>query len=379
MDNGLRSTVQMPQGETRPYASPRKYLLDVEAQTATEVWNFEMDQSLNSPICSSVYEDAPFNYLIDYSDVNGPLAVDQFAQLLGLTPAGEVVFHYQYETNRCNQAFNAIPLHLEKSSFPTVQPRALNISTRGTVGTDENSLIGGFIVSGTEPKTVVIRALGPSLGNSGVTNPVADPVLSLIDDTGALIASNDDWQSDAGAAQITAAGLAPAATPEAATIQTLGPGADTFVVTGKDATVGIGLIEAYDLSALADSKLANISTRGFIDTGEGVLISGFIIGDVDSATVVVRAIGPSLGAFGISTPLADPMLTVFDSNGVALATNDSWAEDGASLEIEQNGLAPTDAAEAATILNLIPGSYTTLVSGVDDGTGVGLVETYNLP
>jgi arylsulfate sulfotransferase len=377
-DNGFQSTVQMPPGASRDYASPRKYKLDLEGKTATEVWNYEMDQSVNSPICSSIYEDAPLNYLVDYADVNGPLALDQFSQLLALNAAGEKIFYYQYPTFHCDTIYNSIPLHLENTKFPTVGPRPLNISTRGLVGTDEESLIGGFIVSGTDSETVVLRALGPSLTASGLSQTVADPTFTLYDSSGAVVATNDNWQSDPGASQIAAGGLAPTEPAEAATIQTLTPGAYTFVVTGKDLTPGIGLVEAYDLSPLADSELANLSTRGSVGTGDDVLISGFIIGDVESNTIVIRALGPSVASSGVNDPLSDPMLTVVDSNGATIATNDNWNDDLSAADLTQRGLAPADDAEAATILHLPAGAYTTIVSGSDGATGIGLVEFYDL-
>ena len=381
LDNGLDSSFQMPPGEDRGYSAPRKYHLDVENKMATEVWSYERDQMINSPICSSIYEDAPLNYLIDYSTIPGPPAPEQFAELLGLDAAGEKIFHYQYPTFRCNTAFNAIPLHLESTSFPTVPPRALNVSTRGLIGNDQASLIGGFIVSGTADKTVVLRALGPSLSDAGLSGVAADPVLTVFDSTGTAIASNDDWQSDPGAAQIIADGLAPTDPAEAATIQTLAPGAYTFVVTGKDETPGIGLVEAYDLSPLSASKLANISTRGLVATGDDVLIGGFIVGEVESNTLVIRAIGPSLASSGISAPLGDPLLTVYDANGGAIGGNDNWQDDISAPQIEQNGFAPTDDAESATILHLPAGAYTAIVTNADDAndtSGVGLVELFDL-
>ena len=380
MDNGLESSLQMPPGEDRGYSAPRKYRLDVENKLATEVWNYERDQMINSPICSSIYEDAPLNYLIDYSDIPGPLAPEQFAELLGLDAAGEKIFHYQYPTFHCDTAFNAIPLHLESTSFPTVEPRALNISTRGLIGIDENSLIGGFIVAGTDSQTVVLRALGPSLSSAGISDPVADPVLTVFDSSGTAIGSNDDWQSDPGAAQIIADGLAPTDPAEAATIQTLAPGAYTFVVTGKEETPAIGLVEAYDLSPLAASKLANLSTRGLVVTGDDVLIGGFIVGDVESNTLVIRAIGPSLASSGISAPLGDPLLTVYDANGDAIGGNDNWQDDISAPEIEQNGFAPTDDAESATILHLPAGAYTAIITNADFANytfGVGLFELFD--
>ena len=377
-DNGLNSTFQMPPGENLGYSAPRKYRLDVENKITTEVWNYERDQTINSPICSSIYEDAPFNYLIDYSDINGPTAPDQFAELLGLDAAGEKIFHYQYPTFHCDTAFNAIPLHLESTTFPTVEARSLNISTRGNVAPGEGALIGGFIVSGNDSKEVLLRALGPSLGSSGLTQVVADPILTLYDASGAVVATNDDWESDPGASQIVADGLAPTDPAESATLQTLAPGAYTFVVTGKDPAPGIGLVEAYDLSALSVSKLANLSTRGSVGLGDDVLIGGFIVGEVESSTVVLRAMGPSLASSGISEPLGDPTLTVFDANGVQIGGNDNWQDDISASQIEQNGLAPADETESATILHLPPGAYTAIVAGANDTVGVGLLELYNL-
>lgn len=377
-DNGQNSGFQDPPGILRSYASPRKYQIDLTLMTATEVWNYPQDQTVYSPFCGSVYEDAPLNYLIDYALVGGPGATPPFAQLLGLDATGEKVFYYQYVTSSCNTAFNSIPLHLESTKFPTVTARALNLSTRGQVGNGDDALIGGFIVSGSDSHTVVLRALGPSLDSSGVTQTVADPTITLYDASGSPIATNDDWQSDPGASQIEAEDLAPGDPAEAATIQDLAPGAYTFVVTGKDLMLGVGLVEAYDLSPLASSQLANISTRGAVGTGEDVLISGFIVGDVDSDTAVIRAIGPSLASSGIGAPLSDPMLTVFDSNGSEIANNDNWQDDPSATDIMQNGLSPTDPSEAATLLHLPAGAYTTIISGVSGGTGIGLAEFYDL-
>ena len=260
-----------------------------------------MNQSVHCPFCGSVYEDAPYNYLIDYALVNGGLpGVPTFAQLLGLDAAGETIFYYQYPTIGCNTAYNSIPIHLENTKFPTVGPQALNLSTGGLVSDGDNVLIGGFIVTGTDPKTVVLRALGPSLSGFGLSGVLSDPVLSVYDSSGTLVATNDNWQSDLNHFIVEANGLAPANLLESAIARTLAPGAYTVIVTGKDATPGIGLVELYDLSPLSNSKLGNMSTRGSVGTLDNVLISGFIVGDVDSATVVVRALGPSLAAYGVS-------------------------------------------------------------------------------
>ena len=203
-------------------------------------------------------------------------------------------------------------------------------------------------------------------------------MITLFDAAAAVLANNDDWQDDPAAGQIIADGLAPTDPAEAALRTTLPPGAYTAVVAGKDTTSSVGLVELYDLSPVSDSRLANISTRGMVGIDSDVLISGFIVGAVDSSTVVLRALGPSLGSAGILNTLQDPSLTVYDENGSALGANDNWQDDPSVLDLEQNQIAPPDAAEAATILHLPAGAYTAIALGADGGTGVGLVEVYNL-
>ena len=291
---------------------------------------------------------------------------------------GQKVFDYQYLTSGCLEVFNAAPLHLESSAFPAVGPQSLNLSTRGLVENDQDALIGGFIVSGSDLKTVVLRALGPLSGTPAFRERWSILSSPCYNASGQVLATNDNWQTGDNADQIAADGLAPTDPAEAALRTTLAPGAYTAVVSGKDTTQGIGLVEVYDLSPASDSSLANISTRGIVRTGADVLISGFIVGAVDSSTVVVRLIGPSLSAAGISDPLSDPSVTIYDENGFALATNDNWRDDPNALDLEQNQIAPLDDAEAATILHLPVGAYTAVTTGADGGTGVGLVEVYNL-
>ena len=378
-DNGQRSSFQNPPGDQRNYASPRKYRLDLVAKVATEVWNFPMNQSIHCPLCSSVYEDAPLNYLIDYAFINSGLPGNPtLAQLLGLDAAGQEIFYYQYPTVGCSTAYNSIPIHLENTKFPTVGPQVLNLSTRGLVGTGDNVLIGGFIVSGTEPKSLVLRALGPSLSGFGLSGVLRDPVLSVYDSSGHLVGMNDNWRSDVNHAVVEANGLAPANALESAQVRTLAPGAYTVIVTGKDATPGIGLVELYDISPLSNSKLRNTSTRGSVRTGDNVLISGFIVGDVDSATVIVRALGPTLAAYGVSGVLSDPTLTIHDSSGSVIASNDNWQDDPNAIDVRKNALAPPNALESALVLHLPAGAYTAVVRGANGATGNALVEVYHL-
>jgi arylsulfate sulfotransferase len=379
LDNGEHSFLQSPYGAQREYASPRKYSLDLAAKVATEVWNYPRNESVHCPFCGNAYEDAPYNYLINYSVVNDGLpGVPTFAQLLGLSAAGETIFFYSYPATNCGKIYRALPIHLENTKFPTVGPQALNLSTRGLVSVGDNVLIGGFIVTGTEPKTVVLRALGPSLSGFGLSGVLRDPVLSVYDSYRTLIATNDNWQMDPGQAEITANGLAPANLLESATVQTLAPGAYTVIVRGKDPTPGTGLVELYDLSPQSNSKLANMSTRGSVGTVDSVLISGFIVGDIANATVIVRALGPSLASFGVSGVLSDPTLTIYDANGTAIASNNNWQDDINAIDVHKNGLAPPNALESAIVLHLPAGAYTAIVSGVNGGTGVGLAEVYDL-
>ena len=377
-DNGEMSLFQEPPGENRRYATPRKYTVNLTTSVATEIWNYPQGESILSPFCGSVYEDAPLNYLIDYAFVNGTLPPPQYAQLLALDALGQTIFYYQYPTTGCNTAYNSIPIHLENTKFPTVGPQALNLSTRGLVSGGDNVLIGGFIVSGTVPKTMVLRALGPSLSDYGVSNVLPDPVLSVYDSSGSLVGYNDNWQSDLNHSVTEANGLAPANALESALVRTLNPGAYTVVVTGVNATSGIGLVEVYDITPLATTKFVNMSTRGFAGTSDNVLISGFIIGDVDSATVVVRALGPSLTSFGVSGVLSDPTLTIVDSTGAVIATNNNWQDNINFVDVQKNGLAPPNASESALVLHLPAGAYTAIVSGADGGTGVALAEVYAL-
>jgi arylsulfate sulfotransferase len=379
-DNGQNSLHHNPPGAQRDYASPRKYTVDLVADVATEVWNYPANQNIHCPFCSSIYEDAPFNYLIDYALVNGggPPNVPTFAQLVGLDASGARIFYYQYPTVGCNTAYNSLPIHLENMKLPTVGPQALNVSTRGLVGTGDNVLIGGFIISGTDPKTVVLRALGPSLSGFGVSGVLADPVLSVYNSSNALIATNDNWQSDPNHFIVESNGLTPPSLLESATALSLAPGAYTVIVTGKNPTPGIGLVEVYDVKPLSNSSLGNMSTRGFVGTLDNVLISGFTVGDVGSSTVVVRALGPSLASHGVSQPLSNPVITVYDSTGAEIATNDNWLDNINWVDVRKNSLSPLSQQESALVLHLPAGAYTAIVRGVNDGTGVGLVEVYNL-
>jgi hypothetical protein len=253
----------------------------------------------------------------------------------------------------------------------------LNISTRLNVGTGGNVLIGGFIITGSDPKKVLIRAIGPSLSAFGIEGALADPTLELHEPDGAVV-TNNNWR-DMQEQEIIDTTIAPTNDLESAIVATLDPGAYTAIVSGKDQSTGVGLVEAYDLDLTSSSQLANISTRGFVATEDNVMIGGFIVGGegASSTTIVLRAIGPSLGALGVADPLQDPTLELHDSDGMQIAFDDDW-KDSQQAEIEDAGLAPTDDREAAIDANLSPGAYTAIVRGKNNTTGVALVEAYDV-
>lgn len=276
------------------------------------------------------------------------------------------------------------------TSTPT--PGSLgNISTRLQVGTSDNVMIAGFIVKGNAPKKVIIRAGGPSLTKFGVPDVLANPQLEL-HDTNSTIGQNDDWQTTQMGGVITSnqvaeiqnSGLAPSDPAESAIIATLPPGNYTAIVRGVNSTTGVGLVEVYDLSSNSGSLLANISTRGFVQTGDNVMFGGFIV-VTQPTKVIIRAIGPSLAQFGVTNAMADPQLELRGDNGTS-AVNDDWQTtqfggiitSDQTAAIQSSGLAPSNSAESAIIATLAPGNYTAIVRGKSGGTGVASVEVYNL-
>lgn len=262
---------------------------------------------------------------------------------------------------------------------PTAVPQSQNISTRARVESGDNALIAGFIVTGSVPKKVAIRALGPSLANSNVTGFLANPMVELRDSTGAQLAINDNWVDAASAAEVQAAGLAPAEQLESAFVITLSPNQTyTAIVRGSGTEAGVAVVEVYDLNPAADSLLANLSTRARVVTGDNVMIGGFILaGGSESNKVVVRALGLSLAAFGILNPLPDPTLELHDGNGALVASNDDWKNPDQTA-VESTGLAPSHDLESAIVKTLPPGNYTAIVAGKNADAGMSLVEIYNL-
>ena len=244
--------------------------------------------------------------------------------------------------------------------------------------TDNNVLIGGFIVGGTGSKDVLLRALGPTLGQPpfNLSGALADPTLDLRDSSGTQIAVNDNWK-DTQQAAIFATGKAPPNDAESAIRHPFTPGSYTAIVRGKNNTTGIGLVEAYDLDAAITPTLTNIRTRGFVDTDQNVMIGGFIAGD-GIVRVIVRALGPTLSGFGVPNVLADPTLEVYNAQGSLITSNDNW-KDTQQAEIQASGKPPPNDNESAIILVRPAENTTAIVRGKNNTTGNALVEAYILP
>jgi Matrixin len=257
----------------------------------------------------------------------------------------------------------------------------VNLSTRAFVGLGENAVIGGFIVQGSQPTTVVLRGIGYSLPAIGINNALEDPVIELHSASGDTLATSDDWIDDSWASTIASYHLDPTNSRESAILTTLNPGSYTVVVrsfdNGDGHLTGTAVVELYDLHTTG-GRAGNISTRGQVQTGDQVLIGGFIVGGTQPKTVVVRALGPSLTAAGITHPLSDPTVELHDASGTTLDSNDDWGTGPNAAQIQSEGLAPTQSAESALQATLNPGSYTAIVRGASGATGVGLVEIYDL-
>jgi hypothetical protein len=245
--------------------------------------------------------------------------------------------------------------------------------------------IGGFIITGNAPKEVLLRGIGPSLAGVGIPNVLADPVLELHGPGSFATITNDNWR-DTQEAEIQATGIPPVNNLEAAILVTLTPGNYTAILRGSGASAaersGVALVEVYDLDQAADSKLANLSTRAFVSTGSDIVIAGFLLNDGNGDDrIVVRGIGPSLapGSFPTNAVLANPVLELRDGNGSLLVANNDWQDNPAQAgELIAFGLAPTNALESGIFATLPPGIYTALLAGLNSGTGIGLVEVYDL-
>lgn len=320
------------------------------------------------------------------------IAIHEFGHVLGLDHPDEAnqtvvaimnAFEGDIDSLQTDDINGAQYLYGSATPGPTPTPAPIsadslvNLSTRGFVGTGDGVLIGGFIVQGAQPTSLVLRAIGPSLASSGIANPLSDPVLELRDGSGTLLQRNDDWQKDRSAQTISSKGLAPKDSRESALMASLASGSYTVIVHGYNGATGIGLVELYDLQATA-ARAGNLSTRGTVLRGEGVMIAGFIVGGDKQKPLVVRALGPSLASAGITGVLANPTLDLHNGSGALIGSNDDWHNGPDAAAIQSKGLAPANNRESALLKTLNPGSYTAIVRGAIDGTGVALVEVYDL-
>jgi Calx-beta domain len=261
--------------------------------------------------------------------------------------------------------------------------KALNISTRASVQTGDRVLIGGFIVTGNQTKYVVIRGLGPSLAQNGVPGNAVllDPVIQINRADGTVIAMNDNWKDDpANQFQFGGTSYEPKDDRESLLLVPLLGGAYTVFVSGRNQTQGIGLVEIYDINSKGEPELANLSTRGYVGHENDVMIGGFILGnEAGSVDIAVRGLGPSLANAGLSNVLPDPALELHDAQGTGVASNDDWESDRfAAAKLTAHGLGLPNKKESGLFVTLAPGQYTAILNGKFAGTGIGLVEVYNL-
>jgi len=349
--------------------------------------------------------DVIFNNTIDWDSYRGPLhpdgsldfrrvALHEFGHVVGLdhpdqaNPKQNVVAIMNSivssidtlqtdDINGAKSIYDSGPAYLTSNPAPNL----VNLSTRAFVGTGNNVVIGGFIIQGSQPATVILRGIGNSLPALGITDALADTVIELHRADGTIISMSDDWIDDSWASTIASYHLDPTNSQESAILATLNPGSYTVLLesfdNGDGKLTGTGLIELYDLHTTG-GRAGNISTRGPVTTGSHVLIGGFIVGGSQNKDVVVRAIGPSLANSGVTGALSDPMVELRDASGNLVDSNDNWGSHPKAAQIQAEGLAPTQPAESALQVTLSPGSYTAVVTGVNGATGIGLVEIYDL-
>jgi hypothetical protein len=358
---------------------------------ANNLQNYPVIESVSSSggmttISGKLNSAANTTYRIEFfaNDATDPTGFAEGDTFIGSTNAttntsGDASFNVSFAQIGADQRVTATATdpnnNTSEFSAAAAMGQLLNISTRMKVLTGNSVLIGGFIIGGSGSKEVLLRALGPTLAQFGVTGALADPTMELHNGAGTLLASNDNWK-DTQQAAISATGLAPPNDLESAILSNLASGNYTAIVRGKNNTTGAALVEAYDVDQAIDTTLTNISTRGFVNTGQNVMIGGFISGN-GLVKIIVRALGPTLSQFGVPNVLADPTLELHDANGAILASNDNW-QDTQQAEIQASGFAPPNALESAIIATRPPGNSTAIVRGKNNTTGNALVEVYIL-
>ena len=336
--------------------------------TADSFTNPQLHQQLTMKLDAA---DGHVTWMATASDASFHL----FPKAVHAIPGGAVTFGQLFSTST-EVGLYAIA-YQDATAAPPPGPSVVNLSTRGDVGTGDNVLIAGFIIGGSTPKTVVVNAAGPSLAGAGIANPLANPQITLVRSSdGAVIATNDDWQAAANAAQVQASGFAPADPREPAILMTLPPGAYTAIVSGVGGTTGVAVVGVFEVDH-PEVPLINISTRGEVLTGDNVMIGGFVIQGSTPQTVVVAGLGPALTQAGVPNALANPTLTLVRSSDQSIvAGNDDWGSAPNAADIQASGFAPSDPRESAIMVTLPPGAYTAILSGVGGTTGVGIVAVY---
>ena len=353
-----------------------------EARFATDASNPPPTPVITSPLALQLTKGAAVNYKITatpeptrYKVYHLPVGLSFDAATATITGVPLNTGNFDIVLGAENAAGTGTA-RLNLVIFAPAPPHTLqNIATRLFVGADADVAIAGVIITGSNPKPIIVRGVGPSLSAVGVNGVVLDPQLELRDGNGGVLGANDNWLSGWEAVHET--GLPPSDRKEAAIAATISPGSYTAIMKGYglSGTTGVGLLEVYDLDPTSGSRLSNISTRGRVKTGENVMIGGFIIGGDQPTKIVVRGIGPSLAAFGIPGVLPDPVITLHDAHGPLIQNND-WREN--AEQISATGLAPANDREAAVVVTLAPGNYTAILQDSGGASGVGLIEIYNL-
>lgn len=355
---------------------------ETAALLAASPVNFVDTQAAPLFLINSEQDTMPFSQLADMTTRLDSLGITAYQQL---TLPGSL-HSFDYWSLVKDQVIAFLDARFAGVPFPSptpsptpsatpspLSPNLVNVSTRAHVGSGDQVMIGGFIITGTKAKEILLRGLGPSLAQAGVSDVLADPVLEIYNQAGALIARNDNWFS----LPPDSVGFAPSNADESVVVATLAPGSYTAILSGANATTGTALLEIYDLDPTS-STLSNISTRGEVASAADPIIGGFIIDGTDSARVLVRALGPSLGALGVPGSLTDPTLELRNSDGSLIFANDNWRSDQ-EAQILATTIPPNDDREAAIVATLTPGSYTAIVRDSGAGSGVALVEVYHLP
>jgi len=288
------------------------------------------------------------------------------------------------------------------SAVVTVSPtskstgtRLANLSTRGVVGNGNRALIVGFVIAGNESRRVLVRAVAPTLAAPpfNLSGTISDPVLDVTNSSAVTVASNDDWHAGGAEAELQAAFSVIGAFPlldgsaDAAVITTLPPGSFTAAISSKSGTEGLAIVEAYDLDGTADesNRLINLSTRGFVGTGDQIMIAGFVVSGTGPRKYILRGVGDTLKDFGVPEGyLDDTTLELYDSTGALLRKTDDW-DSPAFFQPEltaaftaAGAFQLTDRQESAMLLTLHPGTYTIHLAGFENSTGLALAEIYEV-